>query len=411
MKRQIIQGFCAMLLLASCNHSSQSTTEVAVVDIAAGMNQLTELKTSDLGTSIRYVSLETTDSCLIGNKPLIQVLKDKILITTQQQNLLFDKQSGKFLCSVGHLGEDPEGHSGTSCWINEETGILYFFRRPDELVKYNQEGKYIGKVKIPVTSTAPNYFAFADSVIVGHYTDFLGSSARSLVFFDERGTLHDTLPALVPSLLGKVDDVASISVIKNDQVFGNMTLTGIIMAKFKNGIQHIAPLGVPVLWKSDGRMRFRETYVDTLYTVENNRLHPYFVFDTGKWHWPATERVSTSNSKDRVVLTYVAEGKDKLFFQCVEDLYGENKGYNGVYDKSSGTTQMALMRNGFEDDLNHFLPMHPMTCGEQGEFVALIQPADALEWLEEHPEAKANNKLTFLKHLNEEMNPIVVLLE
>ena len=34
-----------------------------------------------------------------------------------------------------------------------------------------------------------------------------------------------------------------------------------------------------------------------------------------------------------------------------------------------------------------------------------------MEWLETHPEAKNNEKLSFLKTLNKEMNPVVELVE
>lgn len=44
MKRQIVScGIFAMLLLASCN-GAQQTSEVDLIDIAGGMEKLTELK-------------------------------------------------------------------------------------------------------------------------------------------------------------------------------------------------------------------------------------------------------------------------------------------------------------------------------------------------------------------------------
>ena len=80
MKRQIVScGIFAMLLLASCN-GAQQTSEVDLIDIAGGMEKLTELKVSDLGKTIRYIPLETTDSCLIGDFPNIKLLDDKIMV-------------------------------------------------------------------------------------------------------------------------------------------------------------------------------------------------------------------------------------------------------------------------------------------------------------------------------------------
>ena len=67
MKRQIVPcGIFALLLLPSCNRTQQ-TSEINQIDIAEGIEKLAELKVSDLGKTIQYIPLETTDSCLIGS--------------------------------------------------------------------------------------------------------------------------------------------------------------------------------------------------------------------------------------------------------------------------------------------------------------------------------------------------------
>lgn len=64
--------------------------------------------------------METNDSCLIGMSPSVNILQDKLLVTTgQDQCFLFDKATGRFLTSVGHVGNDPEGYSTLEgCWLN-----------------------------------------------------------------------------------------------------------------------------------------------------------------------------------------------------------------------------------------------------------------------------------------------------
>ena len=135
MKRQIVScGIFAMLLLASCN-GAQQTSEVDLIDIAGGMEKLTELKVSDLGKTIRYIPLETTDSCLIGDFPNIKLLDDKIMVYNGKQCLLFDKETGKFICSVGHRGDDPEAYSSTCGYLNPKNQLLYFNRDPNQLTR------------------------------------------------------------------------------------------------------------------------------------------------------------------------------------------------------------------------------------------------------------------------------------
>ena len=59
------------LMLAACQPSAQKASEGGLlhIDVAGAMEVLTELKVSDLGTHVRYVPLETNDSCLIGRNP------------------------------------------------------------------------------------------------------------------------------------------------------------------------------------------------------------------------------------------------------------------------------------------------------------------------------------------------------
>lgn len=154
MKRQIVScGIFAMLLLASCN-GAQQTSEVDLIDIAGGMEKLTELKVSDLGKTIRYIPLETTDSCLIGDFPNIKLLDDKIMVYNGKQCLLFDKETGKFICSVGHRGDDPEAYSSTCGYLNPKNQLLYFNRDPNQLVKYDQKGNFAGVITIPSPETS-----------------------------------------------------------------------------------------------------------------------------------------------------------------------------------------------------------------------------------------------------------------
>ena len=52
-----------------------------------------------------------------------------------------------------------------------------------------------------------------------------------------------------------------------------------------------------------------------------------------------------------------------------------------------------------------------VTFNEKGEYASLVQADDILSWLEEHPEIKIEKELSVLKELNEESNPVVVLVK
>lgn len=412
-------GIFAVFTLASCGGKSQPA-EVQIIDVVGGVDRPTELKVSDLGKTIRYIPLETTDSCLVGNNPEVKVLNDKLLVYTSRQCLLFDRETGKFLCTIGHMGNDPEAYSVSIPYLNPQNQMLYFGRKPNQLVKYDLRGKYIGTITIP-SSTSPgekgltmnmpdmNGYLFSDSIITAHCVGGLGQKCySSLLSFSESGTLIDTVPALLPELgTGRVEDIASISVRKGFGLMG-----GIIYVQYNDGSQSFCAPGDAGIWQNGGELRLKELFTDTIYTVKGNGLEKYRVFDTGKYHWPASERTQQENNADRLLVSYAMENERILYFQLIRGIYTDKHTlYNGVYNKQSKTTTIALADNAFVDDLTHFMPFVPTFINNKGEYAALVQAFDASTWLEEHPESATAPELSVLKGLSEESNPIVVLVE
>ena len=95
-------------LMAACTGTPQSSADgLCSIDVAGAMEKPAELKLSELGSDVRYVLLETTDSCLIGGNPNILLLDKQIAVVSGKNCFLFDKETGKFLTKVGHVGEDP----------------------------------------------------------------------------------------------------------------------------------------------------------------------------------------------------------------------------------------------------------------------------------------------------------------
>ena len=48
------------------------------------------------------------------------------------------------------------------------------------------------------------------------------------------------------------------------------------------------------------KVRFKEAYLDTIYTLSENKLSPYLIFNTGKYHYPAEERYQQKENDERV---------------------------------------------------------------------------------------------------------------
>ena len=119
----------ACLFLAACSGGGETkVAKLEAIPLGVAFENQTELKTSDCFKKIRYVALETTDSCLVGQGAYATILNDWIVVTSGRDRCqLFDKKTGRFIRSVGHVGEDPEGYSDVhGGWQNPYTGQLSF---------------------------------------------------------------------------------------------------------------------------------------------------------------------------------------------------------------------------------------------------------------------------------------------
>lgn len=98
------QWYVFFLLLAVAEETKVAKLEAIPLGVA--FENQTELKTSDCFKKIRYVALETTDSCLVGQGAYATILNDWIVVTSGRDRCqLFDKKTGRFIRSVGHVGK------------------------------------------------------------------------------------------------------------------------------------------------------------------------------------------------------------------------------------------------------------------------------------------------------------------
>ena len=414
MKKLLLSGCASLLLLGSCVQKTV-TTGTNEINVERAFEQLADLKASDLASGIRYVALETTDSSLVGNAPIIKLLNKHILVISDKQCLLFDKQTGKFLRAIGHIGDDPQGYSSPNCEINPQNNLLYFPCQ-NKFIKYDLDGNYAGEAKFPtIIDPAVDYF-FTDSLIIGKYESLMGKAGVDncrLLYFNEKGEKKDSLPSLLPGNQHALDDIAGISVLKgaSGDVYGLMGYNGAILIDYKSGQKANFPIMQLSMWENEGDIHFKELFVDTIYSLKDRTLSPLIAFNTGKWHWPAEERNKVEGNDDRLFISHVMETPKCIFFQCIQGLYKKATLFNGVYDKEKGSVKMNAGKEGFTDDFTQFMPIHPSACSPQGEYASVLEAGKIMEWLEEHPETSKEGKLSFLKEINEDANPVCVILE
>lgn len=409
-----------------CMNGQNKTTDLPVIDIEQGLKNLSRLKISDLGKTIRYIPLETPDEGLVGKNPIVKVYKNHIIVESKASPekagtcLLFSKKDGRFITKTGHAGQDAEAYTDSFSWMDDKEEYLYFERKPNQLMKYDMKGNFCGKVEFSSPGLA-SYYLITDSEIIGYFDAFnisnLSSDQYVLGIFDKEGGLKSTIPSFFPYTTPLTKDLYQTNLITGRilyPIYGSWVRAGAFRFDYTPAriIRQINPLHAARIWKSNENIRFKQDFVDTIYTVSNSKLIPSIAFHTGKHHWPLEERRSEKNNSKRIFIADISESTHFIFFQCVQGMFTQKSTlYNGLYNKKTGQTKLSKGRDAIEDDLTHFMPFTPLGMSTSGEYVSFVEAGDIMEWLEKHPEAMKNEKLSFLKNLDEEMNPIIILIK
>ena len=413
------------------NSQENKTRNSAVIDVERGLNNLSRLKVSDLGKTIRYIPLETTDESLVGRSPVAKVLKNYIVVEYGSSPssyidpgicLLFNKEDGRFISKIGHVGQDPAAYSSRFSWTDEKEEFLYFIRSPDQLIKYDMKGNFCGKIAFSPFEVA-SYYLITDSEIIGYFDNYNEFSASflnqySLGIFKKDGSLKDTVPSFFPYTTPSTADIFQTYLMGGNltySFFGSWTRAGLVFFEYTPArqVRQVNALNAARIWKNNENIRFKQDFIDTIFTVSGSKLIPSIVFKTGKYHWPVQEIRSDKKNNERIFIADINENNNFIFFQCIRGLYNITTAvlYNGLYNKKTGETRLSKNSDAIEDDLTRFMPFKPLGMSTTGEFVSMVEVWEVMEWLEKHPEAKKNAKLSFLKELDEEANPIVVLIE
>lgn len=411
MKKSLL-SIALITVLYSCTQQVSQDDSNNTINILPAWENPTNLTCSQLGKSIRYVPLETTDSSLIGDSYQTYLTKSHILITTDNRSLLFDKETGKFLCQIGHMGDDPEGYLVNECFVHPEKEE-FGFPRHNKLIKYGLDGKYIGEMDFPSGGLSTTCYPLltGSSALVYSGQSFGGNGDFQLFHTSGKGEKTDSIilrdgasAAINPS------DIKSISVFKGAKaksIIGLMAYSGLILIEMKDDKCMIMPTHYPSLWRCEENTRFREPFGDTIFNVKEKMIEPYKVFDLGERSMPKEKEGQVDGTSQYLAITYVMETPHVIFFQCTKDLYGKREMYNGLYNKSNGWVGINKSMEGFKDDLSHFMPFQPEAYNQEGEFISTILPTDILEWQEEHGEA---NVPEALKNLKDDDNPVCVIV-
>ncbi len=413
-------GVLAGLLLIACS-GTDKTLDKGIIDVAGGMENLQELKVSQLGNKIKFVPLETNDSSLVADRWNFWVTDKYVVVSnlgrgSSQKCMTFDLNTGKYIATVGHPGQDPEAY-GSCIPLLDEAGsdVLYFFNSHG-IVRYSMDGRFLGSISSTVLHRRfSSYPLINDTVMTMVLSGGSPEGDRyiSLLRTNLEGNLIDSTAVITE---GKpVDPYARVRYFDaRIQTYPSlMPHSGVefnrIEGRREDMGQVVEITGPSQMWQSEGTVRFHQAFNDSIYDLTAEASPVAYVFDTGKWHYPAAETAKTKMTSAHAFVTDMTETPDKIVFAVSNGwLEEDNKGYIGLYDKKTGTTTMSEIEKGFRDDLAGFAPFYPVRINDKGQLIGVMTMEDINEWLEKHPDAK---KPAFVDTLAEDANPVLVIVE
>ena len=406
---------CLLILSIGACAPTREKQSNSVIQISKELIENADsLYLSELCDKITYIPLETSDSSLIGKAPQFFITKTKILVSSHKCPLLvFDRETGKFLNHVGHKGDDPKGYSddgwgNVSFWVDHNHETIYFPKDFDTLVKYDINGKYIGKVKLPKsiqTDLSGCYFYIQNDTILCHNKYICNENTPLLFAFGATtGDLYWKINQQKPLL-------PSYSEIESDEyLYGFIPKYGGNMRKFHfgNDRSYIYSPTASTIWHSNNALYFKESFIDTIYLVKDGFLVADKAISLGTNTWPYDLRYDNNASSDKLAVSYLLESKQFIYMYLVNDLYGKNsKPFLVIYDKVKQTTHINT-NDRLINDVDNTLPIVIQGVTTDHQFYGTLLPADIIAF-KQSQQYKLPEQLSSIN--SEEDNPVVVILE
>lgn len=382
-------------LAAACS-GNKTIEKDGVINVATHMQHLNQLCLEDIQSKeVSYVPLETTDSSLIGDRPYVRLLKDKILVSSQGQPLkMFDAQTGKLISTVGLIGQGKGEYNLISdmpvFWVDEKAERIMIKSSGQKILCFDSNGDFIENLTIPDEII----LQLASQISSGEklYFYFPTETSKISVYDLKTGQISETISGYSEEKAIQ-NDYQGIPIIYNG--YGNVpTCPSCIIRQLKNDGLFFHYKEDPVIWKFEGNTYLKERFNDTIYVASENELESRLIFDLGSWHCPYEKRFDVDGCENRISIDYVLEGKKCLYFVFQTNYYniGKTKNFYGVFDKQTHEVKISDTESILDNNKNICINKL-QTATEDGTFLGLIPATE------------------YNESASEEDNPVVVILK
>jgi len=371
---------------------SDEEEKVYEISLEKALNQTHSVQLSMIGSDIEYIPLETNSKSVFSRVYKIAMCKSYIFVTDAQRVHQFDKV-GNFVRQIGSRGRGPGEYQGLSIrdiCVNDSLNRLIVLELFTHIFDF--DGKHVNQFRNDTLQNLDRVFPWKENQMIYHYMNIqksLDPKEYSLVILNEQGEL--------------------LNIYKNyhKRVQSNFSMS------------NSGPL-----YSFLNKIRFKEFGVDTLYTIENDKLIPYAIFDLGNKALPADIHAPDWRKLQDVMNGYPGkywlrfiEEDNKNFYLSFSRL-DDDTSLKGVSSKVTCET-MILGNNGFQNDIDGGLPFFPKYVYNDSILVDWVEAFD----LHEHVlngnatemrrlyGQKYDDLVKLVNSLHDESNPILVMVK
>ncbi len=396
-------------IMAACGHTT-GENKADTVNVAQAIEHPTKITTSQLGSKIRFVPLETSDSSLIGNRWQIAFTDDRAIVANigaEPGVLVFDLADGRFLNRVGQIGQGPEDYSRPFFALDPVTSQMVFMSGSGGYIGFSPDGTYNGPV-IPGHKVMDRpIMGIADSIAYTIKPLNYGQSDMDITLMRTNGEPVDSFTIFAG----------------REKAFFPYGFEGITEYESFNGAlghsmqqpRHVKNQGKTYITLATNTLNvgnypaFKEAMCDTVYRLTPTGVVPELVFDMGEHSIPLGEVNRRDVRSTDLIVTDVNVTPTKAVFGISRGWIGDEDHtlYIGTYDRQTGETRMALASEGITDDLGGFIPFAPAFSTPKGDLIGVLTTDDIEEWYAEHPDFP---RPEWLNALPEDANPVLVIV-
>ena len=368
-----------------------------IISLEKEIEQISLTNLTEIGNTITYIPLETSDKSLLGDLKSIKVTDTHIVVDDRFSNALAFNHSGDFTTQIGRKGQGPGEYSLVihDYGFSFDSKKIYLLVEDSKCLEYEINGKFLNSYKLDTASTA--MLPLNDSMFVFRCQNSSnyrrpGSPYQSLIITDLNFNLKKAYPNYFK----------------------------------QNNKQMINISGLP-FYSYQGNIRFKEYGVDTLYTVTEDELITYAIVSLGDKEFPSNLDVTIDEflnvmkrfEGEKYFVKLIVEDNDNLFIALTDlVLYGIDNELYGYYNKRTNTVKV-VGNKGFQNNIDGGLPFFPKYVYNDSILVSYVNAFT----LREHvlsgnaPEMrklygqKYDDLVKLVNSLDDESNPVVVMVK